>query len=115
MTEIELKVVQAWQQAARDLGFQFTSPVTVTTSDGGCFEALGLVHQFGRRIGTLISIIREPTQPPHLPSDDSYFISSLGTRYCNYERQLFIDTLNDWQFFGSANDRPGWYSGKNWS
>jgi hypothetical protein len=115
MTEIELKVVQAWQQAAIDLGFQFTSPVTVTTPDGGCFEALGLVHQFGRRIGTLISILGEPPQQSRHLSDDSYVMSSLGTRYCNYERQLFVDTLNDWQFFGSATDRPRWYSGKTWS
>ena len=56
MTKIEAKVVAAWRGAAADLGFQFTSPFVATICSGERFEALGLVHQFGGRIGMLISV-----------------------------------------------------------
>jgi hypothetical protein len=32
-----------------------------------------------------------------------------------YNRQLFIDTLNDWGWFGEKGAEPPWYTGKPWS
>lgn len=98
-----------------DLGIQFGSPFVVTTADGGSHEHLGLVHQFGRRIGALISALHEPSE--HIPrsSVDEYYWSILGTGCARYERQEFIDTLDDWQLFGSDAERPSWYSGKSWT
>jgi hypothetical protein len=113
MTETEAKVVAAWQEAAADLGIRFTSPFVVAVADGRQHEHLGLVHQFGGRIGTLIRVIREPSEhSPHPPGDDYYF-SILGSGYARYERQFFIDTLDDWQFFGAESERPEWYAGKS--
>lgn len=56
MTELESKVVAAWREAATDLGFAFTAPFIGKTSSDKPVEALGLIYQFGRRIGTLISL-----------------------------------------------------------
>lgn len=115
MTDTEAKVIAAWKQAAAELGIQFTSPFVVNLADGRTHEHLGLVHQFGRRIGTIIRVFREPSEKSPHPADEDYYMSILGPGYARYERQSFIDTLDDWQFFGPEGERPKWYSGKNWT
>lgn len=112
MTDTEAKVVAAWRQAAADLGIQFTSPIVLTLPDGSSHQYLGLVHQFGQRMGAVISVADQPSTRLPNPQGNDYFWSILFVpAYINYERQHFIDTLNDWQFFGSDADRPSWYSG----
>ena len=116
MTDTEAKVVAAWKEAAADLRFQFTSPFVITSADGLNFEHLGLVHRFGRRAGTLIRVLHEPSEKNPQPTGDDYYWSILSPgSYGRYERQLFIDTLDDWQFFGPDNERPEWYTGKSWT
>lgn len=44
-----------------------------------------------------------------------YYGSNLSPSYRQYDRQSFIDTLNDWQRFGENALRPLWYTGKPWS
>jgi hypothetical protein len=115
MTDTEARVVAAWKEAAADLGIRFTSPFLITSTDGHRHEHLGLVYHFGRRIGTLISVLHEPSELVERPTGDDYSWSILGPGYSRYQRQSFIDTLDDWQFFGPESERPGWYSGKSWS
>jgi hypothetical protein len=114
MTVTEARVVAAWKEAAADLGVRFTAPFVLTLPDGRKQEHLGLVHQFGRPGGTLISVLHEPSESIWHPADDNYFMSILGPGYVRYERQKFIDTLDDWQFLGPESERPEWYSGKSW-
>ena len=114
MTEVEAKVVAAWREAAKDLGIRFTSPFSLER-DGSSSERLGFVHHFGRRIGTVISVLGEPSSHSRFAADDHYYFSMLSPKYSAYERQYFIDTLDDWKFFGPDSERPSWYTGKNWS
>jgi hypothetical protein len=117
MTEIESKVVEAWRQAADDLGIRFSSPFSIVTRGGHRMDCIGFVHQYGRRAGTIISVLHQPSSLADLVGkwqDDDHFISVLGTRYGQYDRQHFIDTLDDWQFFGPDTERPSWYTGKCW-
>jgi hypothetical protein len=114
MTEVESRVVAAWREAERDLGIRFTAPFVLTAPDGKCSEYLGLVHQFGRRVGMLISVIDEPSSSVRMPWGDEYGWSQLAATYGEYRRQLFCDTLDDWQFLGPDTDRKAWYTGKNW-
>jgi hypothetical protein len=113
MTDTETKVIAAWKKAAADLGVRFTSPFVVTLPDGHTQEYPGLVHQFGRRIGTLISVLHEPSERFQYPADEDYCTSILGSIYMRYDRQEFMDTLDDWQFVGPESERPAWYSGKS--
>jgi len=113
MTQLEVEVVAAWKQAAADLGFEFTSPFVVTLADGSHHEHLGLVRLFGRRLGAVISVLNEPSENIPRPPDTDYFCSTLGPGYARYERQHFIDTLDDWQFLGPETDRPWWYTGNS--
>ena len=104
MTQVEAKVVAAWREAAKDLGIQFTAPFSAER-DGRHFDALGFVHHFGRRIGTIISVIDKPSSLPRHPAADDYYSSQLSDSYTRYDRQ----------FFGEDSERPFWYSGKPWS
>jgi hypothetical protein len=115
MTRLESKVVAAWREAAAELGFEFTAPFTGRTASGEEIDALGLVHKFGRRIGTLISVGGEPSADVEHPCDDDYTWSCLSRGYAHYERQTWIDMLNDWQFIGKETERPAWYSGESWT
>jgi hypothetical protein len=114
MTDVETKVVAAWKEAAADLGIQFSAPCVVTLAEGRQQEHLGLVHHFGRPVGTLLSVLHEPSEKFPRPEVADYFWSVLGPGYGRYERQAFIDTLDDWQYFGALSERPEWYSGKSW-
>ncbi len=114
MTQVEAKVVAAWREAAKDLGIQFTAPFPVERG-GRQIDTLGFVHHFGRRLGTIISVIDEPSSLTKHPADDDYYSSQLSESYTRYDRQFFIDTLDDWQFWGEDSEKPSWYSGKPWS
>jgi hypothetical protein len=117
MTEIECKVVEAWRQAANDLGIKFTAPFVAAIRGSNRTEHLGLVHLFGRRVGTIISVLDQPSSLGSLVRkwrDEDYFVLELASHYGNYDPQLFIDTLNDWGFFGQDADRPEWYTGRPW-
>lgn len=108
MTDIETKMVQAWQQAAKDLGIQFTSPF-VLSRGGQSFECLGLVHRFGASGGTIISVMGQPSSKIHVPTQDDYELSELSAAYAEYLRDDFIQMLNDWHFYGPDSERPSWY------
>jgi hypothetical protein len=118
MTDIECKVVEAWRRAADDLDIQFSSPFTIVLPDTGSIECLGLIHHFGRRIGTIISVMDEPSSRLKFPKDESfcndYARSPLASGYGEYQRVLFTETLDDWQFLGADSERPAWYTGKFW-
>lgn len=109
MTDKEAKVVAAWHEAAADLGFRFTSPYLATSKDGRQFEALGLVHEFGGRVGTLIAA--EPEADLYPPMGDGYGVSYLAwDGYARYDRDSWIEMLDDWGFWGERSRAPSWYS-----
>ena len=102
-------MVRAWRQAADDLGIQFTSPFILMV-DGRSCECLGLVHQFGAQVGTIISVMGEPSSQAHIPAQIDYEMSELSAAYAEYRRDDFIGMLNDWHFYGPNSARPSWYS-----
>jgi hypothetical protein len=52
---------------------------------------------------------------PHKPADDERrLFSQLSPWYLRYDRALFVDTLNDWGWFGEG-PLPSWYSGEPWT
>ena len=38
--------------------------------------------------------------------------SDLSDRYRKYDRDVFIETLKDWQWFGEEAKEPLWYKGE---
>ena len=115
MTELEQQICSAWRQASADLGVQFSAPFVATTTDGLSHTYLGLVHHFGRTRRTLISTSNN--ECPKLPMDSTseYCLSLLTESYAVYERELFVETLNDWGWCGPADQRPPWFTGEPWT
>lgn len=103
-------IAVAWRAAANDLGIQVTAPFLIPASaehDGVAFIAL--VHEFGSPAGTLVATIAEDLMRLERVSRPlGYFVSLLNPdAYRRYDRQLFIETLNDWGYFGSGAP-PDW-------
>jgi hypothetical protein len=110
-------MVAAFSQAAVELGFRFEPWFSVDLPGGASIKALGLVRQFGSSIGTLVfSKGSEPApDQAEVLKQAGYLCSVLWPTYGEYRPELFMATLDDWQFFGSPSERPSWYTGKPWS
>ncbi len=105
---IDAKISDAWRNAASDLGIRVVAPVTVGTSQ---FEAH--VLDFGSATGAIAMSDRSRLFDEL--TKKSYWCSVLGEIYRTYDRQLFIDTLNDWQWCGAPGKVPTWYTGTSWT
>jgi hypothetical protein len=109
------KMLEAWTMAAKDLNIKIQSPFYITTKNGRKFKFDFLVEEFGSQKG--IVIMRMSKIHGRKAIDESGFAySALNYRsYSTYDRQLFIDTLNDWGYFGDLLKRPEWYTGQPWA
>ena len=103
----------AWLHAAKDLGIDVVAPFSA--SGEGQLEIVFpvLVRSFGNQLGTIVLPLNAQALAEHA-KQLGYFVSNVNEQsYASYERQLFVDTLDDWGYFGSS--RPSWYTGKPWS
>jgi hypothetical protein len=106
------QISDAWRQAVADLGIRVVSPFKLV-SEGGeveLFEAH--VLDFGGPSGTVVG---SQDSGADIRKRLGYYASNLFPTYRTYARQHFIDTLNDWGWFGEPGKQPPWYTGKPWS
>ncbi len=73
-----------------------------------------VIRGFGTQAGTLCSAIDDWQSVADEAKRQGMAASGLGDSYLSYDRNLFIDTLNDWGWCGQG-DAPPWYSGHPWS
>jgi hypothetical protein len=115
-SDIDQGIVNAWLEAARDLEIRVTAPFNIVTESGEVETYEALISDFGGAKGTLIGkIVGYDADPTESRSKAGYFASNLSESYRKYDREFFIATLDDWQWFGEAERRPTWYTGKPWS
>jgi hypothetical protein len=104
----------AWEIAAHDLGIRVTTDEpSLTASEGTRFPLVAIVHDFGGEHGMAVLRAYDPGAAEAARSE-GYGSSVLATRYERYDRDRFIDTLNDWQWCGVGKP-PSWYTGKPWT
>jgi hypothetical protein len=115
MTPIELSVAAAWRAASKELGVVVTAPAAAKIAQHLDVVVPVLVHHFGRESGALVLVIGEPSEALRPVLGATNFVSAVAASYATYERDLFVDTLNDWGFFGPPELRPSWYTGAAWS
>ena len=106
-------ISQAWLQAAADLGIRVTAPFTLHLPDAEAITYEAHVVDFGGPKGTLTGVFEDNLGDCR--AVQGYYVSNLAASYRSYKRQYFIDTLNDWGWFGPSELRPPWYTGKPWS
>ena len=115
-SSIDQEIVDAWLLAAKDLDIRVTAPFSIITESGETETYEALVHDFGRQKGTLTGrIVGHRGDSTETRTKAGYFASNLSDSDRKYDRDFFIATLDDWQWFGDKNQCPPWYTGKPWS
>jgi hypothetical protein len=102
-------ITQAWLAASENLGIRVSAPYAVQV--GGVsyvFEAF--IRDFGAPGGTLVVALDSGSPAVRAASAKvGAFYSELSlAAYGEYDRQLFIETLSDWGWFGGPVDTPSW-------
>ena len=113
----ENELARAWETAATDLDIRITHPFVLRSASAhDDFTFIALVHDFGNQAGTLIVTTAEECVPlAHAARSAGYFVSLPNPdAYRRYDRELFIETLNDWGYFGSEHP-PSWYTRASWT
>jgi RNAse (barnase) inhibitor barstar len=110
---IDEAMVQAWREAAADLGIRVVAPFAFITSDGEAIKAEAFVPEFGGPYGAIA--LSNDLHPYRRIEFAGRFFSFLGNTYRSYDRQAFIDMLDDWGWFGEKGKEPDWYTGVTWT
>ncbi|KRC65109.1 hypothetical protein ASE12_10250 [Aeromicrobium sp. Root236] len=110
-----MTIADAWRTAGVELGIHVTAPARVQLGSAvGEFDAF--VADFGSGAGTLVAsshrVLDSATREAAKRS--GFFVSQVDPEsYAVFDRSLFVDTLNDWGWFGT-DERPDWYTGESW-
>lgn len=97
-----------------DLGVRIIAPFALTTTAGESLLYEAHIVDFGGAKGTVVGLLDRDSLTDSR-RQQGYFCSDLSGSYRIYNRDLFMDTLNDWQWFGKEGAEPSWYTGKKWS
>lgn len=93
MTKKEL--IKAWEIAAADLKIKVIFPFILKTKNDKELSFLFLVEGFGSKLGTVI-FSTEDMSDMETVEKYGYYCSALNQlSYLRYNRDLFVDTLND--------------------
>jgi hypothetical protein len=111
--DFDIEISNAWIQAAADLKIRVVAPFTLTTSGGESTLFEAHILEFGGPKGLIVG--NKDSENGETRMASGYYYSNLYPGYRRYNRQLFIDTLNDWRWFGEKGAEPIWYTGKPWS
>lgn len=110
--EIKRNIVEAWISASKDLGIKIQPRFSVYSENNEAISCLLLVEDFGSKLGT--AVFAELHESPHpLFSAKGYYVSTLGDLYTAFNRSLFVETLNDWGYFGDPGNKPEWCKSKS--
>ncbi len=113
MNSSDQKLIEAWQSASEDLGIEIETNFVLNTEEGKVNYPV-FVKNFGRKRGTIVARHELFLDFP-MPKHKQYYISAVNAEiYSNYNREYFIETLEDWGYFGSDSNKPIWYEGRNY-
>lgn len=108
------KLIKSWSEASKDLNIKIKTPFIIKDNNRKIIFEL-LVENFGCKKGTIIITINE-LEKINIPEKYGFYCSALNPiNYSVYNRQYFIDTLNDWGYYGEKAETPIWYTGEFWS
>lgn len=109
------KFIDSWKIAANDLSIKLQAPCVIHLNDNGELKCPIFIENFGSKSGTIIFSINDKLDHKLLKEYGYYCAALNPSSYSKYKRDLFIDTLNDWGFFGEPSHIPEWYAGKPWT
>jgi len=81
-------------------------------------EYVAFLPDFGRKAGMVVGLMDSIADYERLAgfakSAGLYFSATDFSYYANFRSDNFIDTLNDWGWYGVA-EAPLWYTGEPWT
>ncbi|MGE0044872.1 MAG: hypothetical protein AB7J28_08960 [Hyphomonadaceae bacterium] len=108
------EIVQAWRDAASDLGIRVTAPYELETEDG-VLMCEAFAPDFGSTAGAIaVSRATADNAAGRLTGPAVPWRSILYEIYRRYDRELFIEMLEDWGWFGARAETPAWYKGHHY-
>jgi len=108
----------AWRDAAEDLGITVVAPYELLDDSGDISAvAVAWVESFGSENGSVVAGLRSNRQGVQSAARrQGQFCSFINEEsYVQYDRELFVATLNDWGWHGDPAHAPAWYTGKPWT
>src|SRR5579859_4323567 len=112
--------LRAWNDAARDLSITIVAPFTLQVDDRR-HQCLVWVPYFSNRRGNLVIAAEMPRMlvDPVFKDDarrNGYTFSIVNvTDATTYDRTRFVDTLNEWGYYGPPEKCPSWCVEGNYS
>ena len=101
----------AWREAANDLGVRFESPFSMEFL-GRVVWCSGWLPDFGCKNGAIIAGRFSVDEIFDAADTLGYYASGLNPiHYEQYDRESFMETLNDWGWFGDKEKAPTWFTG----
>jgi hypothetical protein len=106
------EVQNAWRVAAKELGFEFVAPFDVQVGSAQA-QFHGYVPNFGSVNGAVF-LVCETFREDHgslisVAKKSGYFHSEISAKvYRAFDRDVFLEVLRDWGWFGSETSRPSW-------
>jgi len=110
---VDSAISSAWKTAGSELGIEVVAPFGVVVGNRDV-EVEAYISNFGGPKGTVVLSESTSKHQKEL-SKLGYYVSILFPSYRRYSRQHFVDTLDDWQWFGDPVKCPSWYTGKPWT
>jgi hypothetical protein len=106
-------MAKAWLEAGADLGIRVVHPFTFTNRTGASATTVGVyLPDFGAPSGTLLTCRFDSDEVDEAAEETDFFISALSPRtYEPYRREVFVEALNDWGWFGPRDSAPPWFAG----
>jgi hypothetical protein len=92
--------MNAWREAATELGIRVEVPFSVISGDGTTELYHGLVVDFYDPMGVVLGELDDDTESHKALLDAGYRGSLLAPCYQTNDRELFIATLDDWKWCG---------------
>lgn len=108
--------MEAWKVASLDLGINVIAPFSLSDRSGG-FVCSAHLPEFGGANGMLVDVLGSDTEARTARAARALgmYLTRLAVEsYSQYDRAVFVETLNDWGWCGSV-EPPPWFTGASWS
>jgi hypothetical protein len=109
---LDERISAAWLNASADLGIRVVAPFSIMVSTGESLLYEAHIVDFGGPKGMVVGL-PDRDYIGDIRGNLGYGSSDLFAAYRQYDRKLFIDTLNDWRWFGREDEKPSWYTSRD--
>ncbi len=101
----------SWREAAQDLGIRFDAPFAMEHG-GARHWCAGWLPDFGGARGAIIAGPESVDEIFEVAQALGHYAASLSPHhYETFDRNLFVETLNDWGWFANPAQAPLWFRG----